>query len=187
MNQDYLWKKSATIQNPFIRYFATFLANSLFAKGDTGAMASPEMSVICSALYPDMVHKMNLSALLIQHFRRQRAASSGDIRCGGLVTQISYARRLRMPSGNQVMSSKYLDANHMASTKFLGVYRENNHIRGYQFYFEFNGEIVQELLPFSGACGFPGKNTWVLSLEEFQTFRVAAGRGPALGGDASWE
>jgi hypothetical protein len=29
-NQHYLRKKSATIQNPTIRYFATFLANSLF-------------------------------------------------------------------------------------------------------------------------------------------------------------
>ncbi|KAM0892536.1 hypothetical protein ACQ4PT_025688 [Festuca glaucescens] len=155
-NQHYLRKKSATIQNPTIRYFATFLANSLFGKGDTGAMASPEMSVICSALNPNMMNKMNLGALLIQHFHRQRAASSGDIRCGGLVTQIAYVSRFRMPSGNQVMGSKYLDANHMASTKFLGVYRENNHLRAYQFYFEVHGEIVQELLPFSSAFGLPG-------------------------------
>ncbi|KAK1694165.1 hypothetical protein QYE76_010862 [Lolium multiflorum] len=56
--------------NLTIHYFATFLANSRFAKGDTGAMASPEMSVICSTLYPYMVHKMNLDALLIHHFRR---------------------------------------------------------------------------------------------------------------------
>ncbi|KAK1692674.1 hypothetical protein QYE76_009371 [Lolium multiflorum] len=59
-----------TIQNPTIRYFATFLANSLFGKGDAGAMASPEMSVIYSVLYPNMVNKMNLGALLIQHFHR---------------------------------------------------------------------------------------------------------------------
>jgi hypothetical protein len=131
MNQDYMRKKSATIQNPTIRYFTTFLANSLFAKGDTWAMASPEMSVICCALYPDMVHKMNLGALLIQHFRCQRVASSSDIRCGGLVTQIAYVRRFQMPVGNQVMGSKYLDANHMASTKFLGVYMENPRLRAY--------------------------------------------------------
>ncbi|KAK1661542.1 hypothetical protein QYE76_049701 [Lolium multiflorum] len=59
MNLNYLRKKTATIQNPAIRYFATFLANSIFGKGDTGAMASPEMCVIYSALYPNMVHKVN--------------------------------------------------------------------------------------------------------------------------------
>jgi hypothetical protein len=68
-NLNYLRKKSTTIQNPTIRYFSTFLANSIFVKRDTGAMASPEMNVICSALYLDMQHKMNLGALIIQHFR----------------------------------------------------------------------------------------------------------------------
>jgi hypothetical protein len=130
-NQDYLRKKSATIQNPTIRYFATFLANSLFPKGDNGAMDSPEMSVICSALFPNMRHMMNLGALLIHQFCRQRAASSGDIHCGGLVTQIAYVSRFQMPEGNQVMGSKYLDANHITSTKFLGVYRENPHLHAY--------------------------------------------------------
>jgi hypothetical protein len=43
---------------------------------------------------------MNLGALLIHHFRRQRAASSGDIRCGGLVTQIAYVSHFQMPPGN---------------------------------------------------------------------------------------
>ncbi|KAK1621350.1 hypothetical protein QYE76_026867 [Lolium multiflorum] len=69
---------SATIQNPTIRYFATFLVNSLFGKGDTGAMDNHKMSVICSALYPNMENWMNLDALLIQHFRRQRAANSDE-------------------------------------------------------------------------------------------------------------
>ncbi|KAK1698936.1 hypothetical protein QYE76_015633 [Lolium multiflorum] len=59
-----------TEENPTIRYFTTFLANSIFAKGDTGAMANPEMSIICSALYPNMQNRMNLGVLLIQHFRR---------------------------------------------------------------------------------------------------------------------
>ncbi|KAK1619456.1 hypothetical protein QYE76_024973 [Lolium multiflorum] len=40
-------------------------------------MASPEMSVICSVLNPDMEHMMNLGVLLIHHFRRQRATISG--------------------------------------------------------------------------------------------------------------
>jgi hypothetical protein len=134
-----------------------------------------------------MENWMNLGALLIQYFCRQRVANSGDIRCGGLVTEIAYVSRFRMPPGNQVMGSKYLDVNHMASTKFLGVYRENNHLRAYQFYFEVNGEIVQELLPFSGDFGLPRKNTWVLSPEELHAVRVAAGRAPAPGRDATWE
>jgi hypothetical protein len=75
MNLNYLPKKTATIQNPVIRYFATFLANSTFSKGDTGAMAIPGMCIICSALYSNMVHKVNLGSLLIHHFRRQRSAT----------------------------------------------------------------------------------------------------------------
>jgi hypothetical protein len=59
---------------------------------------------------------MNLGALLIQNFHRQRSANTGDIHCGGLVTQISYARSFTLPSGNLIMGSKYLDNNHMAST-----------------------------------------------------------------------
>jgi hypothetical protein len=52
-----------------------------------------------------------------------------------------------MPPGNLIMGIKYLDDNHMASTKFLGVYMENQ-LRAYHFYFEANGELFQELLPF---------------------------------------
>jgi hypothetical protein len=77
------------------------------------------------------------------------------------------------------MGGKYLDANHLASTKFLGVYRENFNLRAYQFCFEVNGKIVKELLSSFGAFGPPGKNTWVLSPEEFHALRVAAGRAPA--------
>jgi hypothetical protein len=85
------------------------------------------------------------------------------------------------------MGSKYLDANHMSSTKFLGVYREKPRLHAYQFYFEVDGEIVQELLPFSGPFGFPGRNTWVLSSEEFHALRAATERASAPGGDAAWE
>jgi hypothetical protein len=48
-----------------------------------------------------------------------------------------------MPPGNLIMGSKYLDNNHMASTKFMGVYKENTQLHAYQFYFEANGEMVQ--------------------------------------------
>jgi hypothetical protein len=92
-----------------------------------------------------------------------------------------------MPPGNVIMGCKYLDDNHMASTKFLGVYRQNNQLRAYQFYFETNGELFQELLPFPGAFGVPGKNTWVLSPEEYHALRVAVGRVQAPGGNAAWE
>jgi hypothetical protein len=78
-----------------------------------------------------------------------------------------------------------MDNNHMASTKFLGVYRENPQLRAYYFYFEANGGMVQELLHFSGVFGLTGKNTWVLSPEEFHALRVAARRVPAPGGDAA--
>ena len=85
-DNDYLCRKSATIQNPTIHYFHTFLLNFLLGKVDVGEMPGPKMSVIHMALHPDMVRKVNLGAFLIQHFCRQRSASAGNIRCGGLIT-----------------------------------------------------------------------------------------------------
>jgi hypothetical protein len=35
---DYTRNKIATIQNPTIRYFAMFIANTLFGRGDMGAI-----------------------------------------------------------------------------------------------------------------------------------------------------
>ena len=115
----FLRKKTSRIQNPTIRYFTTFWVNSLFGKGDTGAMAAPEICVIYSALHPEMVNRVNLGALLIQHFRRQRSANSGDICCGGLVTQIAYRRNFVMPPGNVIPGSKYLDDNHWLAQNLL--------------------------------------------------------------------
>jgi hypothetical protein len=89
-NTNFMRRKTATIQNHAIRYFTTFLVNSIFGKGDTSDAASLEMCVIYNALHPNMENRVNLVALLIQHFRQQRSATSGDICCSGLVTQISY-------------------------------------------------------------------------------------------------
>ena len=79
-----------------------------------------------------------------------------------------------MPLGNVVLGSKYLDANHMASTKFMGVYRQDTQFHAYKFYFVPNGDMFQELLPFSSAFGIPRKDSRVLSQEEFHSLRVAA-------------
>jgi hypothetical protein len=89
-----------------------------------------------------------------------------------------------MPRGNVFLGSKYLDTNH---TKFLGVYRPNNQLHAYQFYFEPNGDLFQELLPFSVAFGTLGRNTWVLSPDEFHALRVAARRERAPKRNAVWE
>jgi hypothetical protein len=166
--------------------------NSIFGKGYIGVMDSPEMCVICNALYPNMEHMVNLGALLIQHFRRQRSANLGDIRCGGLVTQIAYSRNLVMASGNVVVGIKHFDTNHMDSTKFLCVYRLNNQLRAYQFFLKLTvtcskSHLLQELLLFLLPLVFQERNTWVLSLEEFHTLRVAAGRDLALERNAAWE
>jgi hypothetical protein len=79
-----------------------------------------------------MEHRVNL-ALLIQHFHPQRSANTGDIHWSGLVTQIAYFHGLTMPPSNLIMGSKYFDNNHMASTKFLGVYKENTQLHAYHF------------------------------------------------------
>jgi hypothetical protein len=73
----------------------------------------------------------------------------------------------------------------MVSTKFMGVYMQGNQFRAYQFYFESNGDVFQELLPFSVAFGIPGRNTWVLSPEDFHSLRVAAGQEQAPDGNTT--
>jgi hypothetical protein len=88
-NVDYTGKKISTIQNPTIRYFAMFIANTLFRRGDMGAITVQDLSVLRLALILNAPARPNLGALLIHHFHRQRANPSGDIRVGGLITQIS--------------------------------------------------------------------------------------------------
>lgn len=60
-------------------------------------MVGPEMSVIHMALHPKIERKVNLDSLLIYNFLRQWAASTGDIRCRGLITQIAYASGIVLP------------------------------------------------------------------------------------------
>ena len=69
--RDFYQKKMTTIQNPTIRYFTMFLANTLLGRGDTGAMANPDMAMITKALFPNEVQSLNPGALLIAHFRHQ--------------------------------------------------------------------------------------------------------------------
>ena len=60
-------------------------------------------------LHPDVQVRPNLGALLIAHFRRQRLAPSGDIRIGGLVTQILISQGIAIPSVEALVGSKLLD------------------------------------------------------------------------------
>jgi hypothetical protein len=66
----------------------------------------------------------------------------------------------------------------MANTKFMGVYALNRRLRAYQFYFEPKGPVQQEILPVVQAFGLPGKQSWVLSEEEYIQARAIAGRIP---------
>lgn len=44
--RDFYQKKMSTIQNPTIRCFALFIANTLLGRGDTGSMANADMAMI---------------------------------------------------------------------------------------------------------------------------------------------
>jgi hypothetical protein len=154
-DMEYAKKKMTTIQNPTIRYFAMFLANTLFARGDIGAMMAPDMCLIHMALHPEMRAKPNLGALLIAHFRRQKSQSAGDIRCGSLITQIAYGCGIALAPIRPVAGIRTMDRNYMIGSTFLGVYAANRALCAYQFYFEPNGLVHQEMLPFVQAFGIP--------------------------------
>lgn len=91
-NQDLNFSKAkvSTIQNPTIRYFIIFLANTIFGRLNLGGMAAPEMCVLHAALHPHLAIKLNMGALMIAHFRKQKAQDSGSICCGGVITHIAH-------------------------------------------------------------------------------------------------
>ena len=80
-----------------------------------------------------------------------------------------------------------MDRNYAISSKFLGVYETNRNLRAYQFTYEPNGEIQQEMLPFVQAFGLAGKDIWVLTPEEMHHARVLAGQEPGAGDNPAWE
>ena len=68
-NTDFLRAKIATIQNPTIRYLAYFLSNSLFARGEMSAMATPEICVIYQSLFGGLqTARCSLGSLLAANF-----------------------------------------------------------------------------------------------------------------------
>jgi len=158
-NMEYYRAKITTIQNPTIRYFVYFLANTLFGRGDLGAMSGHDICVLHMALHPDTTIRANLGALLIAHFRRQRSAGAGDIRIGGLVTQICLVRRIPIPQVEPVAGPKTMDRSFCISAKNLGKYLANPNYRAFQFTFEPHGPVQQELLPFPQAFSLTGRNT----------------------------
>ena len=76
-NTDFLRAKIATIQNPTIRYFAYFLSNSLFARGEMSSMTTPDICVLYQSLQGGAnTPRCNLGSLLVAHFHRQRSAGA---------------------------------------------------------------------------------------------------------------
>ena len=103
-------------------------------------------------------------------------APSGDIRMGGLVTQILTLNNIPIPPVDALAGSKLLDKTFCVSTHLLGVYRPNRRLRAFQFTFVRHGEVQQELLPFAQAFAIAGRNDWVLTPEEFHQAHILVGR-----------
>ena len=61
-NTDFLRAKIAIIQNPTIRYFAYFLSNSLFARGEMSSMAAPDICVLYQSLQGELTPRGATSA-----------------------------------------------------------------------------------------------------------------------------
>jgi hypothetical protein len=94
---DYSREKIMLTQNPTIRYFAMFLTNTLFGRGDIGAIKGADISVLHMALHTNSVMRANLGGLLITHIHCHWSNATGDIRFGGLITQISYGLTIPIP------------------------------------------------------------------------------------------
>jgi hypothetical protein len=109
---DYSREKITTMQNPTIRYFTIFLANTLFERGDIGAMMGLVINVIHMSLHAYSMMRPNLGGLLITHFRHHRSNAIGDIHFGGLITQITYGLTIPIPAHlRQVTSTATMDQN----------------------------------------------------------------------------
>ena len=120
-----------TIQNPTIRYFTMFLANTLLGRGDTGSMENADMAMITRALFPGLPQSPNPGALLIAHFRHQRAKTKGDIRIGGLVTQLAIGSNITLPILQPVAGPKLMDQKYLTGCGFVRVSRTDKNLRPY--------------------------------------------------------
>lgn len=175
---EYLKAKISTVQNPTLRYFIYFLANTIFGRGEIGALTASDVSTVHVGLHPHVEHKPNLGALLIAQFRRQKNAPSGTIRVGGLVTQLLTFNNIAIPDAQPVAGSKVMDRIYLTSTHFLGVYGNSRHERAFQFTYTRRGQVIQELLPFSAAFSVFDRADWVLNDEQHHAARIADGREP---------
>jgi hypothetical protein len=149
-----------------------FLMNTLFRRGDIGAMIGSDISMLHMALHANSLMSLNLGGLLVTHFCCERSNPAGDICCGGLITKIAYGLTiLRLPtfamSPAPLLWIELYDWFH-----FLGVYAPNLMLRAYQFTFEPNDPTQQKVLPFYQDFDLQGRNRWVLNKEELHNIRV---------------
>jgi hypothetical protein len=128
-------KNISTIQNPTIRYFAMFLANTFFGWGDMGKITSQDLSVLVLVLHRNVRTKPNLGALLIHHFRRQRANRSGKIQVGCLIIQIALFRGYNLlgPT-DHVAGPTTMDRMFLIHSRYLGKYEFYQSLCVYNFF-----------------------------------------------------
>ena len=176
-----------TIQNPTIRYFTMFLANTQLGRGDTGAMANADMAMITKALFPNEPQSPNPGALLIQHFRHQSNKKKGDIRIGGLVTHLALARQIPLPILEPVEGSKLMDAKYLTSCGFIGVYRADKRLRAYQFGYVGVSRDEQVLLPCPPAFSPQGRDNWILTHDQVRDIVAQHQPDPEEGGEEEEE
>src|SRR4051812_47861214 len=74
----------------------------------------------------------NPAALLLQHLYHQSNKRKGDTRIGGLVTHLVKYFGIQIPVMQHVDVSILMDVKHITSCGFLGVYRADKRLRGYQ-------------------------------------------------------
>lgn len=114
-------KKVSSIQNPAVRYFMIFLANTIFSRENIGGMLSYDMCMLHTALQPKYTPKPNLGAFLMLHLGRQHKKPRGTIVVGGIVTRLAEHFGLDIDEMPHVPGPTVLNRRIMTNTHFIGL------------------------------------------------------------------
>ena len=108
----------ASIHFPVLRYFSLFVGKCLIGRGEDGSLSSPDLAVLCEALYNDKTY--SLGAIVAQRLNLNR--SKGVVYGGIYATRL--ARHFEIPirlgeEGEMLLPEKYLPGRNLKSLQLF--------------------------------------------------------------------